>query len=75
MRDRFALFLFLFLIPILASAQPKAWNALPTETDSATRAFPPQLRSELAQIREQTWTRRASRTCDRHPLLARQRCG
>ena len=52
MRDRFALFLFLFLIPILASAQPKAWNALPTETDSATRAFPPQLRSELAQIRD-----------------------
>ncbi len=52
MRDRFALLLSLFLMPILACAQPKAWNALPTETESATRAFPPQLRNELAQIRD-----------------------
>lgn len=52
MRDRFVPFLFLFLIPILASAQPKAWDALPTETESAQRAFPPQLRGELIQIRD-----------------------
>jgi hypothetical protein len=50
MRARFALCL--FLIPILASAQPKAWDALPAEAESAQRAFPPQLRSELVQIRD-----------------------
>ena len=55
MRARFALFLFLFLfsIPALSQGQKaKPWNSLPKEAEAATRAFPPQLRNELAQIRD-----------------------
>jgi carboxypeptidase Q len=47
----------LFLVSLLASVcsaqqAPPAWAKLPQEAESATRAFSPQLRSELAQIRE-----------------------
>jgi hypothetical protein len=47
----------LFLVSLLASVcfaqqAPPAWAKLPQETESATRAFSPQLRSELAQIRD-----------------------
>src|SRR5882672_4369066 len=53
MRSRFALLFVLFSIPALSRAQkPKPWDALPQEAESATRAFPPQLRSELVQIRD-----------------------
>ena len=34
-----------------AQKQP-AWSALPAEAESATRAFPPQLRSDLAKLRD-----------------------
>src|SRR5260370_15855900 len=55
MRARFApfLFLFLFSIPALSQGQKtKPWNSLPKEAEAATRAFPPQLRNELDQIRD-----------------------
>jgi len=53
MRIPFALFLFLLLTTSGSGAQtPKPWNSLPEETDSARRSFPPQLRSEPAQIRD-----------------------
>src|ERR1700690_2210211 len=53
MRARSALTILLFLLPASAYGQkPKPWDALPEETASATRAFPPQLRSELTQIRD-----------------------
>jgi len=52
-RGTFA-FLFVVLIPSLSYAQtPKpSWASPPQETESATRAFPPQIRNELAQIRD-----------------------
>ena len=28
------------------------WGAIPSEAESATRAFPPQLRTELAKLRD-----------------------
>jgi carboxypeptidase Q len=54
MRARFALFFLPFLIPALGHGQtpPKPWDALPKEAEFATHAFPPQLRSELVQIRD-----------------------
>src|SRR5437879_7611853 len=53
MRSRFALFFLLLPIPALSYGQkPKSWASLPQEPEPATRAFPPQLRSELAQIRD-----------------------
>src|SRR6266851_4136666 len=51
MRARFALFL--FLIPALSQGQKaKPWNSLPEEAEAATRGFPPQLRTEMVQIRD-----------------------
>jgi carboxypeptidase Q len=46
--------LFIILIPLLSGAQTAtpAWAKPPQEADSATRAFPPQLRSEMARIRD-----------------------
>src|ERR1700686_4912252 len=46
--------LFMLLIPLLSNAQTArpSWATPPQETESATRAFPPQLRSELARIRD-----------------------
>src|SRR5262249_21095136 len=32
--------------------QPQKWGAIPAEAESATRAFPPQLRSDLARLRD-----------------------
>lgn len=53
MPARSAVFLLLFLMPALSHGQKrKPWDALPEETAAATRSFPPQLRSELAQIRD-----------------------
>ena len=53
MRVRFAVFFFLFLLPVLSRGQkPKTWDNLPKEADSAIHAFPPQLRGELVQIRD-----------------------
>ena len=47
-------FLLLVLIPSFSFAQaPKpSWASPPQETESATRAFPPQLRTQLVQIRD-----------------------
>jgi carboxypeptidase Q len=44
----------MLLIPLLSNAQTarSSWATPPQETESATRAFPPQLRSELARIRD-----------------------
>jgi hypothetical protein len=53
MRLQFAMLL-LFL-PTACFAQtlpPAAWNSVPHEAESATRAFPPDLRKDLAQIRD-----------------------
>jgi hypothetical protein len=52
MRSRSALFFFLFLVPVLCHGQKPKWDALPQEAESATRAFPPQLRSEMAKVRD-----------------------
>ncbi len=53
MPARFIVFLLVFLGPVSSFGQkPKPWDALPEESAAATRAFPPQLRSELAQIRD-----------------------
>src|SRR5437762_88975 len=32
--------------------QPQKWGAIPSEPESATRAFPPELRSELGKLRD-----------------------
>lgn len=47
-------FLLVVLIPSFSYAQTarSSTSALPQEAESATRAFPPQLRSQLAQIRD-----------------------
>jgi carboxypeptidase Q len=53
MPSRSALFLFLFLIPAVSYAQRiRPQDSVPQEPEAAKRAFPPQLRSELAQIRD-----------------------
>src|SRR5258708_12577128 len=53
MRSRFVVILALVLFPALSYGQRgKPWNSLPAEPEGATRAFPPQLRSELTQIRD-----------------------
>ncbi len=52
MLARFAVFLPLFLIAALCHGQKPKWDALPQEAESATRAFPPELREELVQIRD-----------------------
>ena len=53
MRVRFVLLLPLFLMPAWShgqKSQPR--DAVPEETAAATRAFPPQLRNEMTQIRD-----------------------
>jgi hypothetical protein len=53
MRARFALLFFAFLIPALSPGQKlNPWDSVPEETEAAKHAFPPQLRNELAQIRD-----------------------
>ena len=53
MPARSALLFFLVLATVLSYGQKaKSWSDLPQEDAAATRAFPPQLRSELAQIRD-----------------------
>jgi len=56
MRQILALLFPLVLIACVCSAQqgasPPAWAKVPEEAESATRAFSPQLRRELAQIRD-----------------------
>src|SRR6266567_1846883 len=53
MGSRFALVLLPFLIPGLSQGQKlKPWETVPQESEAAKRAFPPQLRSELVQIRD-----------------------
>src|SRR5229473_2925597 len=53
MRSRFALFFLLLSIPCLSYGQkPQSWASLPQESEAATRAFPTQLRSELARVRD-----------------------
>lgn len=53
LRGTFA-FLLVVLIPSFSNAQTprSSSSAIPQEAESATRAFPPQLRTQLAQIRE-----------------------
>src|SRR3981189_23993 len=52
MRSKFLLILF-SIIPVLCYAQkPKGWADLPQESESATQAFPPQLRVELGRLRD-----------------------
>jgi carboxypeptidase Q len=47
------LLLFLILVSSFANAQkPKGWADLPQEPESATRAFPPELRNELMRLRD-----------------------
>ena len=55
MRPKFVVLMLFLSLAIICSAQtqpPAAWNTLPQESESATRAFPPRLRHELAQIRD-----------------------
>src|SRR5258708_2692027 len=53
MRARLVVFLLFPLIPAVSPGQkPKSWDASPKEAESATHAFPLQLRSEMAQIRD-----------------------
>lgn len=52
MRARLILF-FLFLVPAVSYSQQKDLpDSVPQESEAATRAFPPQLRSEMVQIRD-----------------------
>jgi len=53
MRGTSVLFIALLLTSSVSSAQkPKGWAALPQEPESATRAFSPQLRTDLAHLRD-----------------------
>jgi len=53
MRAWFGLSVLLLSLTDLSYAQKQpAWSALPAEAESATRAFPPQLRSDLAKLRD-----------------------
>jgi carboxypeptidase Q len=53
MRARFGLpVLLLSVSSPCFSQKPAGWAALPAEAESATRAFPPQLRSGLARLRD-----------------------
>jgi len=53
MRGTSVLFIALLLTSSVSSAQkPKGWAALPQESEAATRAFAPQLRTELAHLRD-----------------------
>jgi len=53
MRGTSVLFIALLLTSSVSSAQkPKGWAALPQESEAATRSFSPQLRAELAQLRD-----------------------
>jgi carboxypeptidase Q len=54
MRRLYASFFLISLLASVCSSQqpPPKWAKLPQEAESATRAFSPQLRSELAQIRD-----------------------
>ena len=53
MHSRSALVLFVFLIAALCYGQkPKPWDSVPEEAETAKRAFPPHLRSEMVQIRD-----------------------
>jgi hypothetical protein len=53
MGSRFALALLPFLIHGLSQGQKlKPWETVPQESEAAKRAFPPQLRNELVQIRD-----------------------
>ena len=47
-----AVLVLLSLLPSAAAQMKTPWDALPHEAESATRAFPPQLRAELAKIRD-----------------------
>jgi carboxypeptidase Q len=53
MRARLVLFSLLFSIPILSYGQKKGLqDSVPQESEAASHAFPPNLRSELVQIRD-----------------------
>src|SRR5436190_4349500 len=54
MRGTSVLVIALFLTFSVSSVaqKPKGWAALPQESESATRAFSPQLRNELAKLRD-----------------------
>src|SRR5713226_9313576 len=53
MRRRLALSVVFLSASFVSYAQkPKSWAALPQESETAARAFSPQLRSELAQLRD-----------------------
>src|SRR5438045_2119786 len=54
MRGTSVLVIALFLAFSVSSVaqKPKGWAALPQESESATRAFSPQLRNELAKLRD-----------------------
>ena len=38
------------------SQKPQTWGSIPQEAESATRAFPPQLRGDLAKMRDAALT-------------------
>jgi Zn-dependent M28 family amino/carboxypeptidase len=40
------------LLPVAVAQRNTSWDSIPQEAESATRAFPPQLRSDLARIRD-----------------------
>src|SRR5690348_13947229 len=54
---RVQLLLSVFLLSVMCYSQrPQNWAAVPAEPESATRAFPPQLRSDLAKLRDAALT-------------------
>ncbi len=56
MRPQVFVPLFLFCASLSYAQKPPAWAALPPEPESATKAFPPELRNQLAQLRDAALT-------------------
>ncbi len=53
MRTEPLVFLFLLIVSSFCLGQrAKAWGSLPQEPEAATHAFPPELRNQLAQLRD-----------------------
>lgn len=56
MRPQVYVPLFLFCASLAYAQKPPAWASLPPEPESATKAFPPELRNQLAQLRDAALT-------------------
>jgi hypothetical protein len=52
MRSIFAVGLSLLIAFSAYSQRPQSWGSVPPESENATRAFPPQLRGDLAKLRD-----------------------